>query len=93
MFRGVRRRRTTKRTPHSKGRTFLSVPSAIERTTEEVSEGKGKGKGVFGTHTKEAFSALRDARALGSWPSRGRVLRVVGGGSRSRRRDVVVFIH
>ena len=28
-----------------------------------------------------------------SWPSRGRASRVVRGGSRSRRRDVVVFIH
>ena len=64
----------------------------VHRTNNGGSEVKGKGKGVFGTHTKGVFGTTRRAgrRCRGR---RGRVSRVVRGGSRSRRRDVVVFIH
>ena len=64
-----------------------------EREREEkITTRKVHPKGVFGTHAKGVFGTSRRA---GRWcrGRRGRVSRVVRDGARSRRRDVVVFIH
>ena len=49
---------------------------------------------AFSEHTQEG-GVFGTSRRAGRWcrGRRGRVSRVVRGGSRSRRRDVVVFIH
>ena len=62
-----------------------------EREKKQTTQ-NGHPKGVFGTHTRGVFGTSRRA---GRWGRgrRGRVSHVVRGGSRSRRRDVVVFIH
>ena len=60
---------------------------------ETNNNAEGTSKRRFRNTHKRRFRHFETRGASVSWPSRGRVSRVVMGGSRSRRRDVVDFIH